>query len=245
MTTPERLGGVARVSLVALLCGWTIASCSGAQKRADVVRYRGGLDVFLEPNDPQGVCSVTIGLRNESGARQGEAWLKLAWFDPAGTLLADQSLRMDPLDVGRYDAKNLALPVSCDRVDRMRVRSAEWTLFQGWDALERTIVRIDAVEGSEWRMRWDAQIGLFVGAPYSSTPSSSTSKDSAEPPGILARSRSPYASSGGQVMRALPPTRIIGSVGDQQAIAPVSRISSGAPRSRELSNTRPSRSVPV
>ena len=107
MPTAQTSRAAVPALLVGALSGWAIVSCGGTPRAADPVAYRGGLDVFLEPNDPQGVCSVTIGLRNLSGVRQGEARLRLAWFDSAGTLLADQSLRMDPLDIDRYDAKNL------------------------------------------------------------------------------------------------------------------------------------------
>jgi hypothetical protein len=158
----ERFRQAMRGALVTLLSGWTIVFCSVGQTMTRP-GYRGDLDVFLEPNDPQGVCSVTIGLRNISGARQGEARLRLAWFDSTGTLVADQSLRMDPLDIDRYDAKNLALPVICSKVGRMRVQSAKWVL--GWETLDGPVVTIEAVERTEWQMRWDGEIGLFVGDP--------------------------------------------------------------------------------
>lgn len=151
------------VSLVAVASLSMLAACTGTKPAVPPARYRGSLDVYLEPNDAQGVCSVTIGLHNVSGVRQREAWLRLLWFDAAGTQLADQSLRMDPLDIDRYDAKNLVLAMTCDRVQRMQVKSAEWTLFRGWDTPVNKSVVIDDVDHTEWRMRWDAGIGLFVG----------------------------------------------------------------------------------
>jgi len=125
--------------------------------------YSGQLDVYLQPFDDKGACSITIGLRNASGARQGDANLKLAWFDAAGAVLAEQPLRMDGLLDGRYDAKNLALPVPCRQVSRLTVRRAEWNLFEGWDTPARVVVRIDGVEGTEWQIVWDEENGLFVG----------------------------------------------------------------------------------
>ncbi len=156
----------ARLRLAALLWCGAIVSCSGMNGTAES-HYRGSLEVFLEPNDPQGVCSATIGLRNVSGARQGEAWLRLAWFDAAGKLLDDQRLRMDALEVNRYDAKNLAVPGNCDRVSRMRVTSAEWTLPQTGSSPDRTVVTIEGVERTEWAFHWDPKISLFAGVPQS------------------------------------------------------------------------------
>ena len=150
--------------LVVVAAGWLAVACtSTATSPEPAVTYAGQLDVYLEPFDDKGACSITIGLRNASGARQGDANLKLAWFDPAGALLAEQTLRMDGLLEGRYDAKNLALPVPCRQVDRLAVRKAEWNLFEGWDTPARSVVRIDGVEGAEWQIVWDEEARLFVG----------------------------------------------------------------------------------
>jgi hypothetical protein len=127
------------------------------------VIYSGQLDVYLEPCDEKGVCSITIGLRNTSGARQGDANIELTWFDADGSLLAEQPLRMDGLLDGRYDAKNQALPVPCRQVGRLLVRKADWNLFESWDIPTGSVVRIDGVEGTEWQFRWDEGGGLFVG----------------------------------------------------------------------------------
>lgn len=158
---PPLLPGYARASLGALLAGLIEVSCAVDPIMTDQATYRGALDVFLEPADAQGVCAVTLALRNDSGVRQGEARLRLAWFDREGVVLSDQWLRMDPVNVDQVDAKNLVLPVTCERVDRVKVRSAEWAL--GWDSTTATSVPIDAVDGAERSFRWDVQLKLFVG----------------------------------------------------------------------------------
>ncbi len=137
-------------------------ACTSTPPRP-VAIYSGQLEVYLEPFDAKGICSITIGLRNVSGARQNDANLKLAWFDPAGDLIEEQALRMDPLLVGRTDGKNLALPVRCLQVSQLTVRRAEWELFEGWGTPAQSVVRIDGVEGTKWAFDWDEQNGLFVG----------------------------------------------------------------------------------
>ena len=144
-------------------CALVVSCTSAPQKAAAITTYPGVLEVYLEPNDAHGVCSVTIGLRNLSGTRQGEGRLQIAWFDRGGSLLADQSLRMDATDIDQYDAKNMVLPVTCDRAWRVKIRSAQWSL--GWDATAITFVPIDGVDGTERPLRWDDQVGLFVGQP--------------------------------------------------------------------------------
>jgi hypothetical protein len=146
--------------VASLLAG---ACASTATVPEPAVVYTGQLDVHLEPFDDKGSCSITVGLRNSSGVRQGEANLQLAWIGSSGSLIAEQGLRMDGLLDGRYDAKNLALPVSCREVGRLVVRRAEWNLFDGWDTPARAVVRIEGAEGTEWEFGWDAQNSLFVG----------------------------------------------------------------------------------
>src|SRR5262249_7652043 len=65
-------------------------------------------------------------------------------------------------------------------------------------------------------------------------------------PGLIAggEPRSPCAMSEGQVSLYLPPTFISCSANVQQGITPFNGNSAGSPRSTELSNTVPSRSVP-
>jgi hypothetical protein len=150
--------------LIVVAASWLAVACVSMTTRPEPARlYSGQLDVYLEPFDDKGRCSITIGLRNVSGARQGDANLKLAWFDAADALIAEQALRMDGLLDGRYDAKNVALPVPCRQVGRLAVRKAEWNLFEGWDAPARSVVRIDGVEGTGWQILWDEESSLFVG----------------------------------------------------------------------------------
>lgn len=125
---------------------------------------RGEIEVYLEPSDEQGVCSVTIGLRNLSAAWQGEARLRLAWFDADGSLIEELPLRMDPLLPGRFDAKNQVLTGRCAAVSRLVVRSAEWLPYPSMEPrAEAAVVDIEGVAGSEWRMRWSEDHRLFVG----------------------------------------------------------------------------------
>lgn len=152
-------------SLSLVASSWLAVACTsmatGPEEPARI--YSGQFEVYLEPFDEQGRCSITIGLRNASGVRQGDANLKLAWFDTAGAVLVEQELRMDGLLEGRYDAKNLALLMPCRQVTRLAVRTAEWNLFEGWDSPARSVVRIDGVGDTAWEMVWDEEKQLFVG----------------------------------------------------------------------------------
>lgn len=151
-------------SLVVMAASCLVVACTPVATAPETDRiYSGQLDVYLEPFDDKGSCSITIGLRNTSGARQGDANLELAWFDASNGLLAEQALRMDGLLDGRYDAKNLALLVPCRQVARLVVGNAEWNLFEGWDTPARSVVRIDGVEDSEWQILWDEETRLYVG----------------------------------------------------------------------------------
>jgi hypothetical protein len=152
-------------SLILIASSWLAVACTSMTTAPEQPAriYSGQLDVVLEPFDARGKCSITIGLRNTSGVRQGDANLKLAWFDSAGALLAEQALRMDGLLEGRYDAKNLALPVPCRQVGQLAVRTAEWNVFEGWDVPVRSVVRIDGVEDTEWKVVWDEENQLFLG----------------------------------------------------------------------------------
>ena len=136
---------------------------SGKQAELPARTYAGEVEVYLLPYDEQGICSITVGLRNTSGVRQGEARFQLAWLDAESQLLADQSLWMDGLLPGRYDAKNLSLPVRCDKVGRLDMKSAEWTLFEGWDNPLKVVVPITGAHRTAWQFRWDAALGAFVG----------------------------------------------------------------------------------
>jgi hypothetical protein len=120
--------------------------------------YRGEMDLWLLPYDDSGACSVTVGLRNASGLRQGEAWLTLAWLGQDGSELHPPSnIRMDPLLAGRYNAKNETLPLRCAELGSVEVRRAEWTLFAGWDAAPQPVVPIQDVSGTRWRLAWSEE----------------------------------------------------------------------------------------
>lgn len=120
--------------------------------------------MYLEPWDARGVCSVTVTLDNQSGARQGEAWLRLQWLDVERRLVGEHRQRMDPLLPEHHDAKNHALPVLCSRIGRLQVRSAEWHPYPTLDTpVNERVVSIEDVEGSEWRFSWNEEMKLFVG----------------------------------------------------------------------------------
>lgn len=119
--------------------------------------------MYLEPNDEQGVCGVTVALRNDSGMPQGEAHIRLEWYDREGSRLADETVRMDPLNLAQTDGKNLVLAGHCDRVYKVRVRKADWRL--GWDTSRNIVVVIDGVEGQEGVFSWDGKLRLFHAHP--------------------------------------------------------------------------------
>jgi hypothetical protein len=140
-----------------------LASCAVPAREPALVAHRGVLEVFLEPADAQGACSVTVGLRNDSGAQKGEALIALAWIGRDGAVLESSKARMDPTDVGQYDAKNLVLERPCTDVTRVEVASAQWLL--GWDRTVATVVPVASVDGARGELRWDAAARLYVGRP--------------------------------------------------------------------------------
>lgn len=147
------------------LAASAVASC--ATTAVEVPVYRGALDVLLEPWDQKNLCAVTVGLRNVSGVRQGEAWLEMAWFDEAGVERARETLRMDPLLVDRYSAKNLALPLRCAEIGRVHVVRAEWLRGADEGMLDGISERLSIgdVSGGVWRFGHDAALGVYVGSP--------------------------------------------------------------------------------
>jgi hypothetical protein len=157
-------------SLAVSLVICTVAACSSPSTLPELPTYQGGLEILLEPNDPQNVCSATFLLRNRSGVLQGAAYLELEWLDSKGSRLARQSLRMDPThfaesDPRVIDGKNLPVDgVTCAQVARARIVSARWEL--GWDYSEEPqIGRIGGVDGTEWQFRWNEEQRLFVSQP--------------------------------------------------------------------------------
>lgn len=156
------MNGSTASCLVAVAAASLAAACVPGQARPDAGTRRAVLELFLEPVDTQQACAVTVGLRNDSGARQGEARIRLQWRDRAGKTRADQWVRMDPVDVGQYDAKNLVVDAPCRDLLSARVRTADWRV--GWDMTMTAVVPIDGVDRAEITFRWDSSIGLFVGS---------------------------------------------------------------------------------
>jgi hypothetical protein len=174
MTERISAGGLARRALAALGLA-TLAGCAGAPPAGSPPAaamdgpardYRGEMDLWLLPYDEHGACSVTVGLRNSSGVRQGEAWLTLSWLDQDGTeLQAPSRIRMDPLLAGRYNAKNETLPLRCADIHAVEVRDAGWTLFAGWDAPPQPVVPIRDVSGTRWQLEWSEEHQAWRGEP--------------------------------------------------------------------------------
>jgi hypothetical protein len=145
------------------VAGVGLASCAVPARGPAPAAQRGTLEVFLEPADAQGVCSVTVGLRNDSGVRMGEALLVLDWVGRGGAVLESSKARMDATDIGQYDAKNLVLDRLCADVAAVEVASAQWML--GWDRTVATMVPLAGVDGARGEFRWDEGARLYVGRP--------------------------------------------------------------------------------
>lgn len=147
------------------LAAAALTGCAATGGASDGPRlaYRGELELYLEPYDAKGLCSVTVGLRNVSGVRQEEAWLTLAWLGTDGSMVSEQRLRMDPLLPGRYSAKNLTLPVRCAAVGQAIVRDARWTVFSEVQAANPAVAAIEGASNTNWQFRWQPETGLFVG----------------------------------------------------------------------------------
>jgi hypothetical protein len=135
--------------------------CAEVGRFAAARPYPGALQVYLQPADAQGICAVTVSLRNLSGERMGEANLRLDWLGARATILRDQRLRLDPTDVGKLDAKNAEVPGRCADVRAVRVRRAAWRV--GWDLRDDLFVPIAGVEGAALGpFSWNEAEGLFM-----------------------------------------------------------------------------------
>lgn len=142
------------------------AGCAGSRPVDDSTTpvtkqaYPGFLQVLGKTGDVQPLCALTVVLRNDSGIPQGQALVRLEWLDAQGTVLAESEILMIKTKPGQVTGKNDVLQVTCDRVDRVRVRSAEWVL--GWDIASTTIVPITGVDGAELRFGWNATQGRYL-----------------------------------------------------------------------------------
>ena len=153
--------GIASLCIVSLA---GVLSVFAQDEPSTPASQRGSLEIYLEPYDEKTLCSVTIGLRNDSGVRQGFADLEISWYDDRGSELAATRQRMDSLRPGFYDAKNHTLSALCSAVRRAVVRSAEWELFEGsWDVSVIKKASIEGVADTTWEFEWSDENKLFVG----------------------------------------------------------------------------------
>lgn len=142
----RRLGRVLPALLAVAGCAGTGPISTGANPASKAV-YRGFMEVIARSGDVQPICASTVSLRNDSGDRQGEARLRIDWLDEKGSVLEQHELLMIKTKPGQVTAKNLVVELPCDRVHRIRMRSAEWVL--GWDIRSTTVVPITDVDGAE------------------------------------------------------------------------------------------------
>lgn len=118
------------------------------------------LDVYLEQIADR--CAFTVGLRNQSNVRKGATYLELRWLDAVGTGLAESSVRLDPVRIDRFDAKNGSLEaLSCEDIAAVRVLAAQWS---GWNKglySQAPRRRIDNLSGQTLVFRWNPELPAY------------------------------------------------------------------------------------
>ena len=126
--------------------------------------YAGELQVYLEPYDERNYCRLHVALRNVSGTRQGFSEFLISW-EVDGAELADTALRHNAMRDGMLRSASTNLPVKCSQVERMRIESAVWELFEGWDRPGAQKVLIAGADATDWRFDFDQELGTWVGSP--------------------------------------------------------------------------------
>jgi len=135
-------------------------ACTTSQRELPL--YAAEVEVYLEPYDDRGRCRLHIALRNISGARQGFSSFRISW-EVDGANLPDTELRHNAMRVGMLRSASASLPLPCDQVEQMRIESALWELFEGWDNENPQKVRIGGADATDWNFAYSDDLKVWVG----------------------------------------------------------------------------------
>jgi len=109
-------------------------------------------------------CFATISLRNRSDIRKGPAKIVLRWIAREYVFIAETSIYLDPIRIGRLDAKNVPLAdLECSAINLVEVTSAHWAEFLPWKEGELIWRPIDGAEATEWHFNWKPELDAFAG----------------------------------------------------------------------------------
>jgi hypothetical protein len=125
--------------------------------------YAAEVEVYLEPYDERGFCRLHIALRNTSGARQGFSDFRISW-QAVGAKLPELQLRHNAMRPGMLRSTSANLALKCRQIESMRIDSATWELFEGWDNESPARVRIDGADATDWTFEFNKQLGVWAGS---------------------------------------------------------------------------------
>ena len=122
----------------------------------------GEIDFWLQQAGK--TCNATIGIRNRSDIRKGPARIDLIWRSKDDLTKLETSVRMDPVRVNRYDAKNVQMTeLECVQIERVEIAAAEWAEYYPWREGEYVWRKIEGAAGTSWTFEWRSEQDLYVG----------------------------------------------------------------------------------
>jgi len=122
------------------------------------------LDIYLQQAGQ--ACFATVGIRNRSDIRKGPAMLTMRWQATDGGTVIETPVRLDPVRVGYYDAKNVALEDSrCADIGGVDLLRADWAEFDLWKAGELRWRAIGGADGTRWRFEWRELLDAWQAVP--------------------------------------------------------------------------------
>jgi len=153
---------VLRESRLLAVASVAVAVCACTAMESELPAYAGDTDVYLEPYDDLKLCRLHIALRNTSGERQGYSEFLISW-ELDGPDLPNTRLRHNAMRPGMLRSASENLPVRCARIESMRIESAIWELFEGWDNDNPQKGRIDGADATDWQFDWNEELGVWSG----------------------------------------------------------------------------------
>ena len=145
-----------------LLASVCVALLGCSPRQAELPLYAAELEVYLEPFDERDLCRLHVALRNTSGVRQGFSSFRIV-PQANGSQLPELELRHNAMRVGMLRSARADLPLPCAEVDSLRIESATWEVFEGWDNPVPKEVRIDGADETDWNFDFDQERSVWVG----------------------------------------------------------------------------------
>lgn len=158
----------ARLLATMLLLGACAANAPSPAQPTTEYTNLAELEVYLQQEEER-QCAFVVGIRNRSDIRKGPSYLTLVWLGTGNTRLAASEIRMDPVRIDLYDAKNSVIPaIGCASIHSVYVESAEWSDWNWEDGqlIDNHRHRIDNVEGLRLTFSWNAELPAYVARNY-------------------------------------------------------------------------------